>query len=635
MFHRIVNFFVSLFEAFANFLFTLFIFTKVKPVKLNDKTYSLKPLVGPIVKGIPLRILVGILKLPVIGNLIINQLKQDNKFDDIIDFAAATPLQEPMPTPPKILPPDEWNLAATTTNEDFAHELYKRQLAAEDGTFFSLDESETIRQNKSVIRKLHGLFLAKKLTPLEYVKTCIENYKASNKHLKSFIFFENEATILQQAQESTDRFLQGRPHSILDGIPIGVKSCIPVKGFRNTIGSRLLNDPVLDEKITEAQEAETVRRLRRARAIILGLNNMHELGVGGSGANEFFGAAKNPHSHTLTRQSGGSSSGGAVALAAGIIPIALATCGGGSGRGPFGFNGVVGFKAGYQVVPTKAGLAYSIYHETPAATTVEDVRILFEILAQQSLVVPSNLLSSSSSSSSRGGNNINYKKQLPRIGIFREHANDCSPQMQQAYSKAEEKFRALGCEVVDTISIPNLHHAAVGLNIAIMTEIFGGLAHKRHLIGTHVDPAHQVLMLLANSLSANKIFAMQIARRWFVEHAVPEIFSQVDVILSPTTGTVAPPAVAEPHGEINLDQTSNFVRYLFFANFVGAPAISVPTGKVAVSDDGVTSNLPTSVHLMSNLGNESVLLEAAKLIEHGNPAALRPDTKWNYFPEYL
>lgn len=645
-----IDFIISVVESVINFLFATFVFTKTKPVKLMDTSYSLKPLVGPVLKGNLLRVLACILKIPILGGLIIKQLAKDNKFDDIIDFAAAVGTKyEPMPVPPRVCPPDALNLSDIKDNEMFLKKLYshyqalqqqrqKKNIIDVDEEDDNDDEVSKNEDSKSLIRELHGLFLRHQITPLDYVKHCLRSIRESHTSLRAFILLEEEEKVLRAAQESTDRYARGQPVSMLDGIPVGVKCCIPVKGFTNTIGSSLFatSDDPADRPIdADTDEAATVRRLRAAKAVIVGLNNMHELGIGGSGANNFFGAARNPHD--TSRQSGGSSSGGAVALAAGLVPVVVSSDGGGSGRGPFGYTGVVGFKPGYQVVPTKAGLAYSVYHEGPACCTVEDCRIVFEILAQQSLIVPSLRFSSSSSSSSasrssrKNKNNNNSITLPPRIGIFRDHAEDSSIVMRQTYTAAEARLRSLGCEIVD-VAIPNLFHASIGLNISILIDIFGALQGKRHLIGKKVDPAHQIMLLLASSLSGAHVLASQIARRWFVEVAMPKIFNDCDVILSPSTGTVAPPAVAEPFGEVDLSQTSNFVRFLFFANFVGCPAITVPTGMSAKES---RDSLPVAVHLMGDYGKEDVLLQVAKMVEHSDPKMLRPRPPHNYFPDYL
>ncbi len=161
----------------------------------------------------------------------------------------------------------------------------------------------------------------------------------------------------------------GESHSL-------IKDLIDVRGMRTTAASR-----VLEGAATAECDAECVRRLRGAGAIVLGKTNLHEFAFGGSGVVSAYGAVPNPLDRT--RVSGGSSSGSAAAVAAGMCFGALGTDTAGSVRLPAACCGVVGFKPTWSAVPV-AGvipLAWSYDHVGPLARTVEDAGLLYSVLA--------------------------------------------------------------------------------------------------------------------------------------------------------------------------------------------------------------------------------------------------------------
>ena len=162
----------------------------------------------------------------------------------------------------------------------------------------------------------------------------------------------------------------------LAGVPVAIKDLIDVRGMRTTAASRVLEDAAPAEV-----DAECVRRLRAAGAIVLGKTNLHEFAYGGSGAVSAYGAARNPRDKT--RVCGGSSSGSAAAVAAGMCFGALGTDTAGSVRLPAACCGVVGFKPTWGVIPVEGviPLAWSYDHVGALARTVEDAGVLFAVLA--------------------------------------------------------------------------------------------------------------------------------------------------------------------------------------------------------------------------------------------------------------
>jgi aspartyl-tRNA(Asn)/glutamyl-tRNA(Gln) amidotransferase subunit A len=179
---------------------------------------------------------------------------------------------------------------------------------------------------------------------------------------------------LAQAAESDERRRSGSVASPIDGIPFAIKDIISVRGKRMSAGSGALD-------YIPATDAEAIVQLRDAGGIGLGSTRMHELAYGPSGINDFDGGARNPRYPAGIP--GGSSSGSAAAVAAGISPIAFGSDTGGSIRAPASLCGVVGFKPSYDLLSTEGvrRTAPSLDHLGFLANSVEDVRIVMNVFA--------------------------------------------------------------------------------------------------------------------------------------------------------------------------------------------------------------------------------------------------------------
>jgi aspartyl-tRNA(Asn)/glutamyl-tRNA(Gln) amidotransferase subunit A len=143
-----------------------------------------------------------------------------------------------------------------------------------------------------------------------------------------------------EAKASARRLREGRPASILDGVPIVWKDLFDLEGLPTTAGSHLL------EAAPPAKtDAAVVSRLKDAGMICIGRANMTEFAYSGIGLNPHYGTPRNPHGRAEPRVPGGSSSGSAVVVARGLAPVAIGSDTGGSVRIPAAFNGIIGYKA--------------------------------------------------------------------------------------------------------------------------------------------------------------------------------------------------------------------------------------------------------------------------------------------------
>jgi len=195
-----------------------------------------------------------------------------------------------------------------------------------------------------------------------------------NPTLNAYVTVARESA-LRAARAATAALKKGARLGPLHGVPVSIKDLIPTKGIRTTWGSKVFEHHVPDE------DAVTLERLKAAGAIVVGKTNTPEFGAGGNTFNAIFGATRNPWNPALT--CGGSSGGAAVALAAGMGPLAEGSDLGGSLRIPAAFCGIVGFRTSPGLIPVyPAALAWdSLRVVGPMARTVRDVALMLSVEA--------------------------------------------------------------------------------------------------------------------------------------------------------------------------------------------------------------------------------------------------------------
>ncbi len=162
---------------------------------------------------------------------------------------------------------------------------------------------------------------------------------------------------------------------MLHGIPVGVKAVFAVTGLVNHAGSRAWSPPAATE------DAQVVRRLRAAGAVLVGTHHLYEFAMGGTAANPHFGTLPNPWDQD--RVPGGSSSGSAVAVAAGLATAALGTDANGSIRKPAAFCGITGLKPTFGLVSRRGSveMSPSTEHVGPLARSAFDAAAVLEVVA--------------------------------------------------------------------------------------------------------------------------------------------------------------------------------------------------------------------------------------------------------------
>ncbi len=228
--------------------------------------------------------------------------------------------------------------------------------------------------------EMRRLIERRELSPVDIVEACLAQVERHNGTINAICTLSDHA--LDDARKAEQKLLRGEQVGPLLGLPVGIKDVTPVAGLRTTFGSLLYADYVPKE------DALVVRRLKEAGAIILGKTNAPEFAAGGNTFNEVFGPTRNPWNPQLS--AGGSTGGGAAALATGMIALAEGTDLGGSLRIPASFCGVVGLRPSAGLVPTYPSdyLWDNLQVTGPMARTAEDVALMLQAVCGQSPLCP-------------------------------------------------------------------------------------------------------------------------------------------------------------------------------------------------------------------------------------------------------
>jgi aspartyl-tRNA(Asn)/glutamyl-tRNA(Gln) amidotransferase subunit A len=402
----------------------------------------------------------------------------------------------------------------------------------------------------------------KEISPVELTRNCLERIEKFNPALNAFISVTAESA-LAEAKAAEEEISQGVWRGPLHGIPIALKDLIDTAGTRTTAGSELYR-----HRIPE-QDAEVVRRLRQAGAVILGKNNLHEFAYGGSSLVSFFGDVQNPWNAEYI--AGGSSGGSAAAVTAGLCYAAIGTDTAGSIREPAALCGCMGLKPTYGRVSTRGviPLSWSLDHVGPLTTTVEDASLVLQAIAGYdphdagSANVPV-----ADYSSSLGDRSKALRVGIPRAYFYDELHDEVKRAVEQALS-------VIGTLVADVRDV----HVDVSADRTVQAaESFA--YHAEHVAKT---PELYQAETLRRIRSGENISAVEyIAKRRELDLArrrVHELFSEVDLLVTPTTPIPAPTiadlkkddAALRPAELILLRNTRPF-------NVWGLPAISLPCG---------------------------------------------------------
>jgi Asp-tRNA(Asn)/Glu-tRNA(Gln) amidotransferase A subunit family amidase len=548
-------------------------------------TYKLRPVSAPVASGGMLRMLCLLAENPVTGPLLAGPLLKSAGVTDVRNAAASEAPWTP--------------LSLSTTREasqDGERQRAPSELAASTGAAPGAAPGFRFPTCADYQAGYRDGTLDPESVAHEALDSC---RKADELDPKMRIFISQLADdVLAQARASSARWKKGQPLGPLDGVPVAVKDEVDMVPYPTTVGTKFLG------KEPARVDACVVERLRDAGAVLLGKANMHEFGMGVTGLNPNHGSARNPYDPT--RCTGGSSSGSAAAVAAGLCPLAVGADGGGSIRTPAAFCGVVGLKPTFGRVSERgaAPVCWSLAHLGPIGATVADVVLGYSVLAGPDPHDPGSLQQPLSRLDEWS---VPHAKGL-KLGLYRPWFEDADKPVVEACRRAVGLLVDAGAEVVE-IEIPELELIRGVHLVTIVSEM--AAAHVHHYAAHRTDYGLDVRLnlALARKLTNTDYVHAQRLRSRLCGHFVRAL-NNVDVVVTPTTGMTAPalPANALSSGQSNLSETVQIMLYVQAANLTGFPAITVPAGYDP-------AGLPIGLQLMGRPWEEDRLLRLAAAVE--------------------
>jgi aspartyl-tRNA(Asn)/glutamyl-tRNA(Gln) amidotransferase subunit A len=403
----------------------------------------------------------------------------------------------------------------------------------------------------------------KSVSPVELVRAFVARIERLNPVLNAFITVTVEQA-LQQAREAEMEIQRGHWRGPLHGIPLALKDLIDTAGIRTTAASAVFKDRVPSE------DAEVVRRLKAAGAVILGKLNMHEFAYGGTSVPSYYGAVRNPWN--LGRIAGGSSGGSAAAVAAGLCIGALGTDTAASVRHPAAYCGVVGLKPTYGRVSTRGviPLSRSLDHVGPLCRSAADAALLLETIAGYDPRESSSV----DRPTDRYATTINAKTATLRIGLVRRpYFEDLDPDIAVALNASIKELASITAGIRDV----ELPYANVLLTIAsaeayAFHQPYFAQTPQLYQAMTRQRLEHAAAISAADYVNARREMERL---RWNADDA----FSSVDLLVTPTTA-IAPITIEAGYLDPPLpsDGTPIEFRNTHMFDVLGLPAISVPCG---------------------------------------------------------
>ena len=378
-----------------------------------------------------------------------------------------------------------------------------------------------------------------------------------------------------EAQAARGRLQRGQPLSPLDGVPVLVKDCMDVAGLPSTNGTRFLTEPM-------PRDAQLVKRLRAAGAVVFAKANMHEFGIQPTGVNPWHGTPVNPWDPQ--RVPGGSSSGSAVAVASGIAPVALGSDAGGSIRIPAAINGLVGLKPTYGAVPQEgvAGLTLDLDHSGPLAWTVEDATLVFEVIAARP---------------------VDRAVQVRSAALLADFFEEGDPEAMAAVrTAAREVFGDL-----PVAATPLCAWATAVEFVIVGTDAQTTCAPHLRDHADQIAPDTRLILRLGAGLSASdRKRADQV--RLGMRRELEALFERYDVLIGPAIGCFAPRLHphAQAYGELDTVKIAQLAAVSFVTNLTGHPCCVVPC---------VRQGLPMGLQIIGRHGEEDRVLAAARNVE--------------------
>jgi aspartyl-tRNA(Asn)/glutamyl-tRNA(Gln) amidotransferase subunit A len=456
---------------------------------------------------------------------------------------------------------------------------------------------------------LNESYASGKTTPTEVVRSAFARARELGARKPSVgpLLDCREEAALKEAAAATERWRSRAPIGPLDGVPIAIKEEMSVAGLPVRAGSDLT------DATPAAGDGTCVARLRAAGAIVLGTTMMTEYGMTPLGFNPKRVMPRNPHG--VDRLAGGSSTGSGVAVATGVVPVALGADGGGSIRIPSALCGVFGIKPTWgRVSRTGDVLSGSVGHLGPIASSTLDLARFLEVASgfdpadSQTEFAPARVAGSFVSALTRGVAGL-------RVGVEQSEWGDASAEVANAGRAALRALEAEGAVLVDVRMELARYAAPIGY-LTISLEALAAhweLLQKGASFNADLAISHAVM---ERSTAIEYVQAQRLRSQ--LRRELATVLRDVDVLALPTTVNTAPKVTdaAFDGGFLDARAVDAVCRFNFLGNLTGLPALSAPVGV-----DG--NSLPIGLQFVGDAWDEATVLAVGAHLERLGVAVAR------------
>ncbi len=447
--------------------------------------------------------------------------------------------------------------------------------------------------------ELAGLYRTRQLSPVDVARAVLARIESRNPALNAFCLVAADEA-LEQARASEDRWARAEPLGDLDGVPVSIKDLILTRGWPTLRGSK-----TVDPAGPWTDDAPAVARLRESGAVLLGKTTTPEFGWKGVTDSPLTGTTRNPWN--LAKTPGGSSGGGAAAVASGMGPLTIGTDGGGSIRIPCAFTGLVGFKPTFGRVPAWPLSPFgTVAHLGPMTRTVHDAALFMNVLARPDvrdwLALPDDGVDYRAGlDDGVRGWRIAYSADL---GFARVDA-----EVAAIVARAARRFEELGAIVEDATP------ALDGVDRVFRVHWYTGAAHVLKTFTAEqkalMDPGLvQAAEQGARVAMLDLVDAMQRRGAYGIE--MNRFHQRYDLLLTPTVPMTAFDVGRNVADIIRENQWTDWTPFSYPFNLTQQPAVTVPCG---LSADG----LPVGLQIVGPRYADTRVLRAARAFESLQP----------------
>ncbi|MCL2335166.1 MAG: Asp-tRNA(Asn)/Glu-tRNA(Gln) amidotransferase subunit GatA [Endomicrobia bacterium] len=467
---------------------------------------------------------------------------------------------------------------------------------------------------KDTVKDLRLKICSGEVKSVDVAKACYKRIAEVEPKIKAFLLL-NEKEALRHAAQSDDKVRSGAKCGYLEGVPIGIKDNIMIKGESMTSASKYL------ENYISPYDATVIEKLKTAGAVFIGRTNMDEFAMGSSTETSAFQKTANPWNTEYIP--GGSSGGSAAAVCAGMVPFSLGTDTGGSIRQPAGFCGVVGFKPSYGLVSRygACALASSFDQIGTFSRTVKDTAMLISVIAgkdyRDPVCEPTDTIDYTF-----GLEDADILKKL-KIGIPKELSDyETDPEILKAFEESVKKLKSEGSQIVE-VSVPSYKYVPALYKIIMCAEVsaniakFDGIRYgyrspngkslndeysksRGESLGYEVKKRILFGTFVLGAKNYHKYYHTAQKVRTVLINDLNKAFTACDFIFSPATLQMPVKFGQQVSEECDIFTT--------VSNLGGLPGISVPCGFSR-------SGMPMGVHFTGPRLSDAKILQAARAFE--------------------